>query len=240
LVILVLAAAFSCLARNPRRVGVILSLNVVLHLLLDGLQTKWGNGVVWGAPFDWGTWNLGWFWPESPLSYSLAATGLVLLWLAWRAPPVSARVEFMFSGPRAAAAASCCVLWLALPAAWQQDALAADVHGLLTLASSDQRTGRAVAFDRTVVTVDPSGTARIQGPAAAEFICTGVCPPAAGHFSLRGTFRDPGTVSVDAFHRHRSALRDAQSYVGLLGVMALWLRGAAPLGRSRAHVIQGE
>jgi len=49
--------------------------------------------------------------------------------------------------------------------------------------------------------------------------------------SLRGVFVDADTVRVLAIHHHRAGLRDAASYLGLLGLTGLW--SVALLRRAR-------
>ena len=53
---LLLCAACAAVSSAPRKVFGILTLNAVVHLLLDGLQTKWATrGVHFFAPFSMGT-----------------------------------------------------------------------------------------------------------------------------------------------------------------------------------------
>ena len=86
---LVACAGFALLSRRPRHLFLLLSVNAVLHLLLDALQTKWANGVHLFAPFSWTIWNAGWFWPESPWTWFLTALGLgAFAWLWRERPPV--------------------------------------------------------------------------------------------------------------------------------------------------------
>ena len=74
---LLLAAAISLLTYKPLRIFIILAINSLLHLLIDALQTKWGNGVHLLAPVSWHTWNLGYFWPETMATYALTVLGVI-------------------------------------------------------------------------------------------------------------------------------------------------------------------
>jgi hypothetical protein len=72
----VLSAAAALLAQAFWRTWAILGGNAVLHLILDAMQTKWGNGVHFLVPFSWDLTNWGLFWPESAVTYGLTAFGL--------------------------------------------------------------------------------------------------------------------------------------------------------------------
>ncbi len=74
---LLIAIAISLLTYKPFRIFIILAMNSFLHLLIDALQTKWGNGVHLLAPASWHTWNLGYFWPETMVTYTLTVLGVI-------------------------------------------------------------------------------------------------------------------------------------------------------------------
>ena len=54
---LLLAATLAAISSAPRRVFTVLALNVLVHLLLDACQTKWGNGIHILAPISWQVWK---------------------------------------------------------------------------------------------------------------------------------------------------------------------------------------
>ena len=162
LVSLIMAAALACLAARPRRAGLLLGSNVALHLALDAAQTKWGNGVVLFAPFDFHPLNLGWFWPESPTSLLLTLTGVVVVGLGFMGPATSARETLAWKPAHALAAGTLATLWLAIPLVWMDAAIQADAHALHTLTRVDDRTGAVIGFDRTAVSISPEGGAWIE------------------------------------------------------------------------------
>ena len=225
LVSLLIAAAFACVAAHPRRAAFLLAANVVLHLALDAVQTKWGNGVLFFAPMDFHPFNLGWFWPESAASLLLTATGAAIVVLGFKGPATPPSQTLAWKPPRALAAVVLLMLWLAIPFAWMDAVLEADAHALRTLALTSDRTGAEIGFDRTGVQVDRNGQAWIEGALGAPVRCAGECPATAGRYSLRGRFESHEVFRSEAWHRHESGVRDGASYLGLLGVVALWCRG---------------
>jgi SAM-dependent methyltransferase len=225
---LLLCAALAALARRPLYAFALLAGNAAGHLLLDALQTKWGNGVHLLAPFSWQIWNAGWFWPESPVTVVLTALGLAVgLWALWRVvrlPPAPGLARL--SSRRLSLAALFAALYVTLPLAWRADVIASDSHSLRTLAERQARAGRAVAFDRTWLEHSADGARIVRGDEVLK--ATGTLPEESGRISARGRFVDPGTVSIEAFHPHGWP-RAPASYLGLLLVAAVWLgRLASP------------
>lgn len=219
---LLLCAALAAIARRPGPVFVILAANTLLHLLLDALQTKWGNGVHLFAPLSWQLGNYGLFWPESPLVAVLSVAGLALaLWylLAVR----KAAVGFSFRPARLAL----CVLFLAgyylLPMYLLDAPAAADNHSVRTLRDVKERTGRAVAFDRNAYVPDGRGGGILTTYTREDIRLTGELPATAGRLSARGIFIDPHTVRVSDVHLHATWFRDGASYLGLTLLVLVWI-----------------
>ena len=61
-----------------RGVRIFLLAGVGLHLFLDLLQRHIGSGYFWFFPFSWKSFEIGFFWPETPLSLAPLWIGLVL------------------------------------------------------------------------------------------------------------------------------------------------------------------
>jgi len=57
---LLLSLVFSVLSARPRLVFGILAANALIHLLLDTIEIKWGNGVFLLAPLSWKPLSFGW------------------------------------------------------------------------------------------------------------------------------------------------------------------------------------
>lgn len=216
---LVGSAALACLSDRPRRVFAILALGAALHLVLDGLQTKWANGVHLFAPFSWELWNAGLFWPEAWPTWVLTATGLgVAVYAFWR---LRGGAEDLIR-PRGGRLGTLLLLglaYLAGPLALMPGPRAADAHYIATLEAVDARPGRAIAIDRNRV---------VEGPAlrlwtGERVALTGATPDPGTIISLQGRFVDSRTIGVTALHVHAGRARDGASYLGLALVMAWWV-----------------
>lgn len=220
---LVAAAALACLSDRPRRVFGVLAVGCALHLVLDGLQTKWANGVHLFAPFSWEIWNAGFFWPEDWPSLALTLLGLVVAAYVLLRMPVGGRDLVRPRGARLVLLAVLGVVWVLGPAALRDGPRAADAHYARTLAETGERAGRPIGFDRRWVLETVEGPV-LHAWTGERIALTGALPEVPGKYSLLGTFRDARTIEVTATHAHPDGLRDKASYLGLALVMALWLR----------------
>lgn len=230
---LVLSAALASLARRPARTFAILALGATLHLLLDALETKWGNGVLFLAPFSWQLSSARLFWPEDLISTLLALTGLVYMGYAWKRLPV---VPFALALPqqrRCLLGGALALGYLLLPLALMTTSEAADNHYLRTLRLASERAGRAVEIDRPYYHKHPGGnvggnpnsnTVRIF--TGERFHAQGLEPPSSGTVSIKGRFVSDTTLEITAYHLHPAGVRDAGSYIGLALVAAVWARAA--------------
>ncbi|ARA94399.1 hypothetical protein AWN76_015400 [Rhodothermaceae bacterium RA] len=219
IVSLLCAGALAMLAAAPRRVAVVMGFNVGLHLILDALQIKWGNGVHLLAPFSWELVNWGMFWPESPLNVVLTLGGLLFVILTARR---AVRRGVPLQKPdrrRAVAFGVLAGAYLLLPLWWLDGPREANVHDLETLREPGRRPGQYVEFDRkSCVPLDAEaclllGTFRAEGlPLERE-----------ARVSVRGVFVDTETIRVLEAHVHHPWFRDVASYLGLLAVMLIWM-----------------
>lgn len=219
---LLLCGALAMVSQAPRKIFAILSLNALLHLLLDALQTKWGNGVHLLAPVSWRMWNLGLFWPESSLAIGLTVVGLgVVGWGFWSGfeRPVGLCVD---RPARLFAAITLIAAYLAFPWVLLADAEASDTHFLGTTRSRASRAGREIAVDRAEFVLDQRGP-RLTLYNREQVAVTGRIPSRSAVVSVRGRFRDRGTLVIEEFHTHAGRLRDLGSYIGLGLVALAWL-----------------
>jgi hypothetical protein len=222
-VCLVLTLAFALVARHGRRVGIVVSLGCLMHLLLDATQIKWGNGVHLLAPVSWDLTSFGWFWPESVPTLVMTGLGLVVGgWLLARAGRRGALFAPLRSR-RVAVAVACFAVYVATPALLMDGPREADNHFLGTVTAVSQRSGRPIEFDR--VRYHPGSPAEIETFARERLAVTGAIDGDAGTISVRGTFDSPTSIRVDDTHRHRPTLRNTASVIGLLLVAGVWLRG---------------
>jgi hypothetical protein len=225
---LVLAGALAAVSETTRRVLAILTLNCLLHLLLDALQTKWANGVHLFAPFSWHIWNAGLFWPESTPAYALSGFGLVYVAWAARRASVDSTGFATRSTRRAVLAGTLLLLYLALPLAFAPAVERSDSHSVKTLRDRPARVGREVAFDRVLYTQSK------EGPLLRSFAGEGLKVldadvQGSAQVSVRGLFVDSHTVRAHELHVHRPRLRDLATLLGLGLVATVW---AASIRRS--------
>lgn len=231
---LLLALGCAFLARRPRAVALLLSFNCTLHLLLDGLQTKWGNGVLLAAPFDFRPWNAGLFWPESPVSYGLAGLGAFVLGAGLWATPEPLSHALRITPRRLLGFGALLACWGLLPGFLLSGVWAADAHSLASLAGPSDGAPSEIALDRAGYRIAPGGLGRIEPFAGEPLACRGPCPTTEGLYSFRGRRVEPATLEVSAYHAHHAGFRDMLSYLGLLGVVAVWARSALAPGRPTA------
>jgi len=199
----------------------ILAFGIVLHLLLDATQTKWGNGVLLWAPFDWSILNFGLFWPEDVPSSLLTVLGAVVALALWiRQGPEAFRLH-MPSPARFAMAGAAFALWLAAPFAFTEQAEAADMHYTQTLRDVANRSGKSIMVDRNTVTHLPDGSVELAHWTGNTMTLQGEVPSEAGKISLKGTFVTADEITVSAVQVHRDGPREWFSYTGL-GLVLLW------------------
>ncbi len=219
---LLLAASFAAVAELPRRVFTILSLNVLIHLVLDACQTKWGSGIHFLAPFSWDGWNFGLFWPESVVTYALTAFGAVYYLVAWfrfKRPTARRQVSLR----RILLASSLLLGYFLLPLTVRDTAEQADVHYVKTLRETEARSGKRIELDRGRYRHSVGGE-QLQTFAGEVIDVVGSTPPRSSIISLKGVFRDSQTVELLVFHLHQGRWRDWASLVGLAAIAVYWLR----------------
>jgi len=228
---LVLAGALALLSGRPRVVFGVLGAGALLHLLLDALQTKWGNGVHLLAPASWETLNVGLFWPESVATVALTLAGVGYLAWEWRRGP-SARIP-LAPGPRGAAGALLlAALYLGTPPLFFGGVLASGSHSLASLEEVEERPGRTVELDRVGYTPgragEGSGTLTVTG---GELRAAGRLPDGPATISVRGVFADRRTLRVTDYHVHEAGGRALASGLGLALLAAAWARDLARTDR---------
>jgi len=218
---IVLSAAAALLAQAFWRTWAILGGNAVLHLGIDALQTKWGNGVHFLAPFSWDLTNWGLFWPESAVTYGLTVFGLGYILWYWQTS-LSRTLDLVWTRPfRWAGLGGVLVVYFGLPFLLLQAPVEADTHYLETLQASGDRVGHAVAFDREQY-LETQNSAFIEyygGRVPIEPL--EIEPPAT--VSLRGTFIEENKIRATAYHVHAGGLRDYASYLGLALIAFIWV-----------------
>ncbi|MFQ5669012.1 MAG: hypothetical protein ACE5HD_00670 [Acidobacteriota bacterium] len=228
---LLFCGALAVFSQRMARTFAILGANAVMHLLLDALQTKWGNGVHFFAPFSWRMTSFDLFWPEDLPTLLLTACGVgFAAWALLRKPR---NLEAIVCPGRWRALLAVLVLaaWGIAPVALIAGPEASDNHFIRTLRERNTRTGRRIELDRARLSRRERASHLItfagEEIAVAEFTPAAGADPGPGVVSIRGRFVGPARVRVTSLHRHQPWLRDAASVLGLVIVLALW--GRAPL-----------
>jgi hypothetical protein len=217
---LLLAAAISLQSENAPRIFLLLAGNCLLHLLLDPLESKWGNGTVLFAPFSWRLTSFAWFWPEELPSQLLALTGLLILPItAWRDRQQA--IRFVKGSKRQGAGVLLMMMYLLLPLCLCNGPLQADSHYAATLLAQ-HRSGKLIAFDRRPYKAAGQALLSYSGE---ELRLTGTnsnLPTQDGTLSVQGRFVDQQTILVSAWHLH-SSRRDQHSQLGIFLFLSIWL-----------------
>jgi hypothetical protein len=220
---LLLCAAAALLSGSVWGTFAILGGNVVLHLGLDAVQTKWGAGVHFLAPFSWTPTNWSLFWPESIATYALTALGLA--YVAWHGrPTLHQRLDLVRpSTYRLAGISVLLVGYFTIPFLLLQGPVQADASSLKTLSRSANRVGHRVALDRAQY-VDAQDGPRLehyQGRVEMQVEGLGIQPPAT--VSIRGVLAAENKIRVIDHHVHIGKLRNYPSYVGLAFIAVVWM-----------------
>ncbi len=208
------AAAF---ARRPGLVFVLLGCNCLLHLLLDAMQIKWGNGVHLLAPFSWQTMDLGFIWPEHYAGYILSFIGLVYLLFYWK----TLRREglALSRSPHWKTAGICLAVYLFAPFMLLGQLEKSNTNFLEVIQDSTIRPGQAVQLDRVSFRAESSSVMTFTRE---RLSVTGAVPQQSGNISLKGRFTDTDSLHIEQFHVHNS-YRSYASQVGLFLVLLIWL-----------------
>ena len=222
---LILCACFALFSAAPRRVFLILGLNALLHLLLDALQTKWGNGVNLLAPISWDLWNVGLFWIDSLVTYLLTLLGLgVIAWELVRRRGVPTPLCFR---PLALLALA---LWVVGPLLFLDAAEEGAGHPIRTLRRVAFRTGKEIELDRQSYVYAKTGDRLRIFSGEVFLVQTSVlCHDAT--VSIRAVFESPMVLRIIEIRDHSGFNRDLPSYLGLFLLAVLWLRRAPADGR---------
>jgi len=145
---LMLAFACSRLSSRSRYVFLVLSFGVLLHLLIDACQIKWGNGSRFLAPFDWSLTNFGLFWPEQLPSHLMTALGGLCVIYAFTLPIREQAKDLVLPGLKGLLAlVAALAIYLLLPLAFI-DAVEQAGGGSVQLIRMEERSGHEIELDR--------------------------------------------------------------------------------------------
>ena len=235
---LLLSICGASLSRRFRNTFLALGLGSFLHLLLDAMQTKWGNGVILFAPLDWNPVNFGLFWPNSIPAFMLTGAGLVFFFgmapQLWRGQPESAAS----CRPRISTLLSSAGVYFLLPLVFIGGPIEANAHFLGTIRDKTERVGKYIELDRALcmTTGDTTSVRLFTGESVHVLGIPEQCDSAA---SIRGVFVAQTTIQADDVHLQSTWFRDGASYVGLSLIMIWWLLDMGRFLRQRKKLPKG-
>lgn len=220
-VTLIICGALAVISNHPPRVFAILGFNVILHLFLDMLQTKWANGVHFFAPFSWKILNLELFWPESLLTYFLTLLGVIYVVWMWKPaieePPAFSHLSsysiILFLG--------LFIMYWVLPGILLDGPLRENNHYVKTLLAKHERVGQIVEIDRALYKKGEKGDT-LETFGDEEIRILNSQRVSSSQVSVRGRFVDPQTLKVLEIHEHVRWFRDGSSYIGILWLILMW------------------
>lgn len=219
---LVFSAAMALLARKAWVTFAVLAGNAVLHLGLDAMQTKWGNGVNFLAPFSWDPTNWGLFWPESTPTYILTVLGMCYIGWQWQ-DSMSEDLELTMPGSfRLFGMIVLLGGYFCGPVFLLQEPIESNAHFLEVLHEEEDRIGRSVEFDRARYVEREDGT-RIEYYGGADQVAIEQLKiEFPSTVSIRGVFVEDNKVRATEHYVHASGLRDYASYAGLMLIVLVW------------------
>jgi hypothetical protein len=230
-----LSLIFSLFSERPRLVFGILAVNALLHLLLDAVEIKWGNGVHLLAPLSWQLVSFGWVWPDSVLIMALSLGGIVFgIWVLVHPTSTPIRVQFK-PQTRAITAIVFLCIYAILPLALLNGPYSADVQSIATLKERERRVGSELRLDRRPYQQRADGDVVIT-LAGEPLRIVGNIRATSPQVSLIGEFVDLDAIRIHQLHEFHSPWRDLASYVGLGLICLVWVvalvreRGSRELG----------
>lgn len=219
---LLLGGALALLSASFWKTWSMLAFNSLLHLLMDALEQKGGNGVFLFAPASWRMtdWDLlpAEGWAIMLLTALGVAAGLWGLYQQARAPAGPTRP---LRGGRWLAAASGLAAYGLLPLAFLQGPLRADAFSIRTLKDVEHRPGRAASFDRAVFLPGDGGRLRLFSGEVLRV--EGLPLDRQQQVTASGVFTAPDLFHVDRWTPHTPRYRDGATGLGLAFGAAMWL-----------------
>lgn len=209
---LVLALSISFLTSTPKRTFFILMLGAVLHLLLDALETKWGNGVIFFAPVTWKSINFGLFWPENWMIYSLTGAGFIYLVLNWNESITNRQIYFSRNRKLISLSLILIAAYFVLPLTLMENAETANNHYIKTLRETDGRTGNYFEVDRGNL-IDQDSNDYFITNFDEELKVSNLNLHSVEKMSIKAKFLSNSEIEIIEYHIHDN--RDIYSYLGL-------------------------
>ena len=218
---IILSFTLAILLENTKRVFFIFSLGSLIHLMLDSLEVKWGNGVHFFAPFNWDLLNLGYFWPESIITYTITFLGFVYLIFNWKVTVSGINIIFIKNNKNLLVFAFCIIAYFFLPLLFMNSVELADNHFIKTLKDKEHRIGKYFESDRGQF-IDSKNGDKFVTQFDEELKVTNLDLTSSESMSVRAKFISNDEIQIIEYHIHH--YRDLFSYTGLLiiTIMLVW------------------
>ena len=219
---IVLSLAFALASEKPRFVFGILGVNSLLHLLLDSLEIKWGNGVHLFAPLNWQLLSFDFVWPDSMLVAALSFLGLLVGMWVLVSPKRNLIHAKLIPSWRLITGILLVSLYFLGPLAFMDGPYSTDVNSIATLQERESRIGREVRMDREMYEQGSDGDIVVTF-AGEPLHVVGNKRATSKQVSLIAEFVEFDTIHIHHLHEHDSPWRDITSYVGLGLIILVWL-----------------
>jgi len=229
---LILCAAISVLTTKFRKVFLILGINSFIHLVLDAMQIKWGNGVHLLAPINWNYTRFQLFWPESIATILLTVLGIIYIAANWQ-KGINMTIPVKSLSRKNMIVFILIVMgYFVLPYTLIKYPLQADNFYIQTLMNFDDRKGKYIEFDRMNYVPDSDGGILISF-AGEEFRAVGINLDREVTVAVRARFISTRRLEVIEYHVLEKGLRDLASYVGILVILVVWISSFIRSKKSR-------
>jgi len=220
---LLLSAIFASVSKSYLKTFLILSIGALLHLLLDSIQIKWGNGVHLFAPFNWDLTNYGFFWPESLGSYLLTLVGIIFFFYNWREINIS-KPEILLSKSRILISLVLLLIYFLLPLKFMLNIEEENNRFISTLKNPENRIGNYIEMDRKKVNYDNiTNSYWIESFNKDKIELQNVENLSSNIISIKGIFVTNDLIFVNEYHKSWDTFRDGASYFGLLLIFIAWM-----------------
>lgn len=209
---LIFSGFLSLLFENKKKVFLIFALGSLLHLLLDSIETKWGNGVHLFAPFSWKIFNAGFFFPENPVIYLITSLGLIYVVMFWK-KSINVKIYFSdFSYQKLFLALLLLIIYFFFPLIFIASVESADNHFIKTLRDKENRVGKYFEVDRGELLNEKNGD-KFLTPFKEKYEIANRDFALSATMSLKAKFISENEIEILDYHLHSN--RDVFSYVGL-------------------------
>jgi hypothetical protein len=220
----ILSAAIASLFKKWREVFSILLFGSMVHLLLDAVQEKGGLGIPLAYPFYFETFSYPLFSMNGWISVSITFIGLLTtLYILLKPRNYFPFPKWTHEKHRLILCGILVWGYLTIPAMFLEATIRSNVHDTGVISGLLNRTGASVHFDRAHFT--PGVVSSIKNstmPSAVEVVGIDLNAPAL--VSGKAIFVSENTLEMQSYEAHPRYARFSYTMVGLLAIIAIWIR----------------